>query len=80
MKNNYFSQNGEEERDDSEKKIFKLINDDVKRTLPEAELFKHSIISEMMIRILFIWNLRHPASGYVQGINDIVTPFIIVFI
>ena len=23
--------------------------------------------------------MRHPASGYVQGINDVVTPFIIVF-
>jgi hypothetical protein len=24
--------------------------------------------------------MRHPASGYVQGINDIVTPFLIVFL
>lgn len=24
--------------------------------------------------------MRHPASGYVQGINDVVTPFIIVFL
>jgi TBC1 domain family member 2 len=24
--------------------------------------------------------MRHPASGYVQGINDIVTPFIVVFL
>lgn len=24
--------------------------------------------------------MRHPASGYVQGINDIVTPFIIVYL
>ncbi len=24
--------------------------------------------------------MRHPASGYVQGINDVVTPFIVVFI
>ena len=24
--------------------------------------------------------IRHPASGYVQGINDLVTPFIIVFL
>ena len=23
-------------------------------------------------RILYIWALRHPASGYVQGINDLV--------
>lgn len=31
-------------------------------------------------RILYIWHTRHPSSGYVQGINDIVTPFIIVFL
>lgn len=24
--------------------------------------------------------MRHPASGYVQGINDIVTPFLVVFL
>jgi hypothetical protein len=24
--------------------------------------------------------MRHPASGYVQGINDVVTPFIVVFL
>ena len=24
--------------------------------------------------------MRHPASGYVQGINDIVTPFVVVFL
>ena len=24
--------------------------------------------------------MRHPASGYVQGINDIATPFIFVFL
>jgi len=24
--------------------------------------------------------MRHPASGYVQGINDLVTPFFLVFL
>jgi hypothetical protein len=24
--------------------------------------------------------MRHPASGYVQGINDLVAPFILVFL
>ena len=31
-------------------------------------------------RLLFIWALRHPASGYVQGINDLATPFLTVFL
>ena len=34
----------------------------------------------MFERILFIWAIRHPASGYVQGINDLVTPYFIVFL
>jgi hypothetical protein len=33
-----------------------------------------------MRRLLYVWHMRHPASGYVQGINDIVTPFLIVFL
>lgn len=24
--------------------------------------------------------MRHPASGYVQGINDLVTPFFVVYL
>jgi len=31
-------------------------------------------------RILYVWAIRHPASGYVQGINDLVTPFYQVFL
>ena len=34
----------------------------------------------MVERILYIWSIRHPASGYVQGINDLVTPFLMVFL
>ena len=34
----------------------------------------------MMIRILFVWPMRHPASGYVQGINDLAAPLILVFL
>jgi TBC1 domain family member 2 len=34
----------------------------------------------MLIRVLFVWTVRHPASGYVQGINDLCAPFILVFL
>jgi hypothetical protein len=33
-----------------------------------------------MERVLYIWAIRHPASGYVQGINDLMTPFLVVFL
>lgn len=65
---------------ESEKKIIKLISYDVPRTQPDYPLFHIDQIQKMLTRILFIWNSRHPASGYVQGINDITTPFIVVFL
>ncbi|KAM3276768.1 hypothetical protein ACQJBY_044888 [Aegilops geniculata] len=37
-------------------------------------------IQKSLERILYTWAIRHPASGYVQGINDLVTPFLIVFL
>lgn len=46
-------------------------------------LVKHFLLSlqlQVFERILFIWAIRHPASGYVQGINDLVTPFFVVFL
>jgi hypothetical protein len=33
----------------------------------------------MMIRVLFAFAIRHPASDYVQGINDLCAPLLIVF-
>lgn len=27
-----------------------------------------------------MWAIRHPGTGYVQGINDLVTPFFFVFL
>ena len=35
---------------------------------------------QIFARVLYIWAIRHPASGYVQGINDLVTPFFVVFL
>jgi TBC1 domain family member 2 len=37
-------------------------------------------LKEIFERVLFIWALRNPASGYVQGINDLVTPYFLVFL
>lgn len=47
---------------------------------PQIALFQQKVVQELFERILFIWSIRHPASGYVQGINDLVTPFFIVFL
>ena len=64
----------------SEKKTMKDVKTDVRRTMPEIPVFAHNIVQCMLSRILFIWAMKHPASGYVQGINDLTTPFILVFL
>ena len=38
------------------------------------------LVQRALERVLYIWALRHPASGYVQGINDLATPFFLVFL
>lgn len=32
-----------------------------------------------MQRLLYVWAIRHPASGYVQGVNELATPFVAVY-
>ncbi|KAL9648733.1 hypothetical protein ABK040_003671 [Willaertia magna] len=63
-----------------ENAIQKQIHMDVLRTNPDLQLFQNHRIQQALERILYIWSIRHPASGYVQGINDLVTPFMIVFL
>jgi hypothetical protein len=64
---------------DTELKIFKQISVDIPRTLTEYKLFTNTKIKNMMLRLLFVWSKRNPASGYVQGFNDLCSPFIAVF-
>ncbi|XP_076803173.1 TBC1 domain family member 22B-like isoform X1 [Clavelina lepadiformis] len=59
---------------------FRQIHIDIPRTNPLIPLFQQSIVQNIFERLLFVWAVRHPASGYVQGINDLVTPFFIVFL
>jgi len=81
LKNTYFP-DGKliKDLEESELKIMKIIGADVPRTQPDLKLFHIKEIQEMMLHLLFIWNMRHPASGYVQGINDLTTPFILAFL
>ncbi|CAH1153269.1 unnamed protein product [Phaedon cochleariae] len=68
------------EHDESSRDIQHQINIDVPRMNPSIPLFQQKTVQNMFERILFIWSIRHPASGYVQGINDLVTPFYVVFL
>lgn len=60
--------------------IWHQISIDVPRTNPHLELYSYSATQRSLERILYVWAIRHPASGYVQGINDLVTPFFQVFL
>lgn len=53
---------------------------DVPRTAPEVPLFRNDRVKRVLTRLLYIWAMRHPASSYVQGINDLATPLFIVFL
>lgn len=53
---------------------------DVPRTAPDVGLFRNDRIRHSLARLLYIWAMRHPASSYVQGINDLATPLIAVFL
>lgn len=56
------------------------ISIDVPRTNPHIELYGIPETQRALERILYLWAIRHPASGYVQGINDLVTPFFQTFL
>lgn len=52
---------------------------DLPRTNQSIRLFKDKRIQKLMERVLYIWSVRNPASGYVQGINDLLVIFVTVF-
>lgn len=60
--------------------VWHQISIDVPRTNPHLELYGYEATQRSLERILYLWAVRHPASGYVQGINDLVTPFWQVFL
>lgn len=55
--------------------IWHQISIDVPRTNPHLALYAYEATQRSLERILYVWAIRHPASGYVQGINDLATPF-----
>eukprot|EP01126_Amoeba_proteus_P057535 TRINITY_DN7329_c0_g1_i2.p1 TRINITY_DN7329_c0_g1~~TRINITY_DN7329_c0_g1_i2.p1 ORF type:complete len:513 (+),score=111.68 TRINITY_DN7329_c0_g1_i2:273-1811(+) len=68
------------ERSEYEEEMYDQISKDVPRTCSEFPFFQMSETRDMLMRILYLWSIHHPASGYVQGINDLATPFICTFL
>ncbi|KAI0315468.1 RabGAP/TBC [Amylostereum chailletii] len=67
-------------REGLDQQIWHQIEIDVPRTRPGVRLWMHASTQRCLERILYVWAIRHPASGYVQGINDLATPFFQVFL
>ncbi|TKY48303.1 TBC1 domain family member 22B [Spatholobus suberectus] len=68
------------ERSDDEINMLRQIAVDCPRTVPDVPFFQQQQVQKSLERILYTWAIRHPASGYVQGINDLVTPFLVAFL
>ncbi|KIY44403.1 RabGAP/TBC, partial [Fistulina hepatica ATCC 64428] len=68
------------DRQGLDQQIWHQIEIDVPRTRPGVLLWMHGTTQRSLERILYVWAIRHPASGYVQGINDLATPFFQVFL
>jgi len=60
--------------------LLKQIRVDVPRMGPGVPWIQSPRIQGSLERILYIWAIRHPASGYVQGINDLAVPFYLAYI
>ncbi|KAI7849226.1 rab-GTPase-TBC domain-containing protein [Circinella umbellata] len=60
--------------------LWHQIHIDIPRTNPGVPLYQYEATQLCLERILYQWAIRHPASGYVQGINDLVTPIFEVFL
>ncbi|KAI5965835.1 GYP1 [Candida pseudojiufengensis] len=63
-----------------EKLLYHQIKIDVKRTNPTIPLYTNKKTQISLRKVLYLWAIRHPASGYVQGINDLATPFYQLFL
>jgi len=60
--------------------VWHQVSIDVPRTNPHIPLYGFETTQRSLERILYVWAVQHPASGYVQGINDLATPFWQVFL
>ncbi|SBT39962.1 TBC domain protein, putative [Plasmodium ovale wallikeri] len=77
LKKQYYKKN---KMSEDELKILRQIKVDIPRTKSCYNIFCNRKIQELSEHVLFIYSVRHPACGYVQGINDMITPFLIVFL
>lgn len=67
---NLVKQYYETERDEGFQDTYRQIHIDIPRMSPLISLFQQVTVQMIFERILYIWAIRHPASGYVQVLFD----------
>lgn len=75
----YWGASSSQEVMEEDQKNLRQILVDIPRTAPDVPLFHSDEVRRSLERILYLWAIRHPASGYVQGMNDLVTPLLATF-
>lgn len=65
------------ERDEGFQDTYRQIHIDIPRMSPLISLFQQTTVQLIFERILYIWAIRHPASGYVQVF--IIKPSIVLY-
>lgn len=60
--------------------MLRQIDMDLPRTHPGIPVFQLAPIRNAMRRVLYLFATLHPESGYVQGMNEVVTPLVLVFL
>ncbi len=52
---------------------------DLPRNAPNLAGMQTPPVRKLVARLLFVWAVRHPACGYVQGVMDLATPLVSTF-
>ena len=62
--------------------LLRQIEVDINRTRPSGflHMFTHKPILRLLSRLLITWSKAHPKVGYFQGLNELPTPLIVVFL
>ena len=69
-KNDYLEQRAITLNESKEKTTWNQISIDMPRTHPSLALFQKESTQSAMLRILYVWSIRHPTTNYVQGITS----------
>jgi len=76
----YYSADSRQKPLEEDQRNLRQILVDIPRTAPDLPLFHSPEARQSMEHVLYMYAIRHPATGYVQGMNDIVTPFYACFL